>query len=373
MIKYSDKKLLSILKSKAKILGRTPKKSEIKEYYSIKVRFGSWNKGIIKAGLTPLKRYDYNKNNLIKIIKEWSEKNKRSPREEDFSKDPYLPDPSTILRKFNLEWEEILRLANLKPNLNYSHPEKYNDLELIEVIRNEYEKIHAVSLKDYDKRRSKSVPSLSYLKKRFNGNEQRLEEVIGLKNHPVRYSKKLLIKKLHLIYSTLKRTPGIQDLTLFGLNDSIYKKYFGTWLNAVKEAGLKIENPTHCKVKETDRELLEMYKIFSSKIGKALHGASAIDLNESNGIYNSDIFAVRFGSIYDLKKAAGFKPVRGGSKKYTKNELVIILRNIYKQQKRQPHISEFKKIKNIPSLSTYHRYFRTTKYNEIWKEALYEN
>jgi hypothetical protein len=54
--KIPDDELLSIVKDKAKELGRTPRPKDVKEYQTIINRWGSWNKVLELANMTPLSR-----------------------------------------------------------------------------------------------------------------------------------------------------------------------------------------------------------------------------------------------------------------------------------------------------------------------------
>ncbi|AEB77624.1 hypothetical protein ADU80_04995 [Clostridium botulinum] len=119
-------------------------------------------------------------------------------------------------------------------------------------------------------------------------------------------------------------------------------------------------------VKETDDELLQMYINFSNKIGKP---ASSVDLNNSKDIYNADVFGIRFGSMEDLKKLVGF-PVFQSTKKYTKEKLKQILLQEYKKLGRKLTYKEINENKEIPTITTFCRYFRTTKMSKVWEEVL---
>ena len=69
--------------------------------------------------------------------------------------------------------------------------------------------------------------------------------------------------------------------------------------------GLTPSHRTAVRVKETNEELLQMYIDFSNEVNPGV-GATAKQLDKSDKIYRSEVFSLRFGSINDLRKEAGF-------------------------------------------------------------------
>lgn len=54
--KYTDEDLIEILQQKAKELGRPPKTREVRQWGTIINHFGSFDKALEAAGLTPNKK-----------------------------------------------------------------------------------------------------------------------------------------------------------------------------------------------------------------------------------------------------------------------------------------------------------------------------
>lgn len=363
---YSDKDLLEIIIRTAKKLKRTPKRREVKNNSTILSRFGSWNQAIKKAGLKPNNKKSYTKKELIQIIKDYYKKNKTVPRQIDFAKNPKLPDPTTIKRKFNLSWQEILKKVNLNPRLNYLSSYNYTDEQLLQMFKKEYLRIKPRNYQELFRNR-KNIPSLNYYKKRFKCNYNGLLKKCGLSiNLNSKFTKEFLIQQIKKLYKQLKRTPTISDLDKLQISRKTFDKYFTSWNSALLEAGIPIIY-SHTSVIHTNEELIEMYKQFSEKIGKGDQGASSLDLDNSDEIYNSNVFTIRFGSMSELKKLCGYPPGKK-VKKYSKEDIEKKLLDMAKKLKRKPTNQELKNDFNLPSTSTILRYYKTTKLNDVWKE-----
>lgn len=110
-----------------------------------------------------------------------------------------------------------------------------------------------------------------------------------------------------------------------------------------------------------------MYIKFSKKLGRL---ANSKDLDNSEDIYNSDVFIIRFASMYNLKKEAN-KVLKlnidlRNREKYTKEEILNMLIKEYKNYNRRLTNVEVNNNKNLPSASTILRKFTTTKMGEVW-------
>ncbi|MBS4161479.1 hypothetical protein GWP49_30870, partial [Klebsiella pneumoniae] len=83
--KYTKEELIEMLKSRAEELGRSPKQKEVKQFQTIVKRFGSFNKGLEAAGLTPNKkrRKKYTEAELIEILQQRAEELGRSPKKRE--------------------------------------------------------------------------------------------------------------------------------------------------------------------------------------------------------------------------------------------------------------------------------------------------
>ncbi|KNF07377.1 hypothetical protein CLPU_17c00020 [Gottschalkia purinilytica] len=371
-IKYDNLYLKETLLKKAEELGRTPKRREVKHGSIIAARLGngSWNRALESVGLRVINvRKEYTKEELINIMQDWYKKHKKIPSVKKFEKDNSVPDPTTYMSKFEMKWSEVVELTlgveTLKGNESYNYTEE----QLLDMFKKEYDRIKPKSQEEFKEKKSCDTPSLTYLFDKFNTTWNGLKEMVGLDTILIRKSKEQLLKELKELADKLGKTPSIPDMEKYGLNYSAYKERFGSYNKALLEAGLEL-NSTITKVKESKEELLKMYIDFSCSIGKSLGGASAKDLDNSDKIYNSDIFRIRFGGMTGLKKKAGFI-YEEGRWKYSKKFFINILTSIYKTEGKVSN-SRLKEIllnKKI-HLTMVLTYFNTTKMSEVWKEII---
>lgn len=364
LFKYTDRELIKILKDKAKELGRTPKRREVYQNQVIKDRFGSWNEALLKANLKILKK-KYTRNELIEYAEEFYKKFNRSPTGKDFQNDIYLPDTKIILKRFG-SWNDYLTAAGLKINIIINKTKK-SKKKLLEEFRREYLRIKPTSHYDYNRRRNKRCLSVTGLETKFNcrwNDILKLAKLPIIKNH---YTDEEILSSIRELSKILKRTPSKSEYEKYYnvLGRNISERFNG-WNNALIAAGLEPRYLTPVKVKETDLQLLKMYKKFSKQIGENIYGASSLQLRLSKQIYDSNVFVTRFGSMNELRVKAGYLPLQKGHKKYTKEGLVKALKDVYK--KNNGRITN-KELAKTMSLSTLLRYFNTTKISDVWNEV----
>ncbi|MBS4161480.1 hypothetical protein GWP49_30875, partial [Klebsiella pneumoniae] len=106
---YTKEELIEILQQRSKELGRSPKKEEVKQDQTIRRNFGSFNKGLEAAGLTPGKRREYTEEELIHILQEKAKELGRSPKQME------VKQWSTIVKRFG-NFNKGLIAAGLAPN-----------------------------------------------------------------------------------------------------------------------------------------------------------------------------------------------------------------------------------------------------------------
>ena len=241
---------------------------------------------------------------------------------------------------------------------------KYSDAEIIEELKKYYLINGDISRRKYNE--DPNTFSSSTVVKRFETwtNALKLAGVYTPKKEKL--TKKQILHQLRSFYvKNLKITAKDfdQDKTVCGV--TTIRKYFGSWKNALVEANLKEKE---FKKNYSDKELIEMYREFSVKIGKEKNGATKKELLELGfpNPYNLDI---RFTSINELRKLAGFEPNRVRNV-YKKDEIASLLYNEYKKHKRILLKKEIQELENFPSLTTIFRNFKTIKMSEVWKEVL---
>lgn len=251
---------------------------------------------------------------------------------------------------------------------NKINPNLLSDMEILETIKAEYLEVSPEGCLDFFKKRKRS-PSLPYLNKRFNLTYNQILIKAGIPKENlkfVRKSKEECINIIKDLYMKLGHTPSAQQFTDEGYCTSVLINMFGSYNNAIKEAGLT-PNTYKCKASLSRYEMIKKYKAFSKSIGKP---ASARDLDCSENIFCSGAFTLKFCGMNNLRRLAGFKEVESGNKlKYSKENIAQILIEESYKVKRHLTIAEINNNERLPASLTVLKYFKTTKFYNVWAEV----
>ncbi|MEC0341950.1 homing endonuclease associated repeat-containing protein [Bacillus sonorensis] len=127
-LRYTKGQLIKILKQKAAELGRAPRQQDVEQYRTIVKHFGSFNKGLIAAGLSPIvENKPYKHEELISILQQNAKKLNRSPRFDE------IKQRHTIVKHFG-SFNNALKMAGLLPNKERSKM-VYTKEDLIEILQ----------------------------------------------------------------------------------------------------------------------------------------------------------------------------------------------------------------------------------------------
>ena len=118
-------------------------------------------------------------------------------------------------------------------------------------------------------------------------------------------------------------------------------------------------------VVESNEELISLYKSFSEKI-KATNGASMSELKKYGFKYSSTVLLRRFGNWKTVKELSGFTFKLGSL--YSKEDIIKALLLARTEKGRRLSQSEINKNKELPSLETILKFFKTTKISKVWDE-----
>lgn len=359
--------LIKEVQSLAEMLGRTPKKREFERHSAACYWFKSWNNFIQEAGLVPLKKFNLTVKDYEKYIHGFVEKHGRTPTKKDFDNDIYLPDSTTIEKALKKTWSEILVHLGYQANMRMNDFSDMTNEEILKIVKEELERIGSTTIIDYKNNRRNNTPSEKFLRYRLNMKWNEMLKLLDLKVNVEQRSKEEWLNLLRAAADNLGKTPSIYELYDYGLNESVYKLNFGSYNNAVKLAGLE-PNAIMLTVTETDDELLEMYIDLCKRLAKV---ATAKDISHYLK-YSSDVFAVRFGGINNLRRLAGYE-IYSFNRKYTKSEIKNKLAEVYKRYNKRLTKRELQELskanEEFPSISTIMRYFQTTKMNEVWEQV----
>lgn len=176
----------------------------------------------------------YNDDFLISELKRFVEENGKIPSYNDMcSKNGY---PSSIVyAKHFGSWNNALKLVGFETYKQYTNKELLDEL-----YRFVEENDRVPTTSDFNS--NKNFPSSSVYQKRFGSwNDALIEAKIEI-NKICKYDNEFLISELNRYTKENNKIPIEQD---FKDNKSfphpgVYEKHFGTWNNALKEAGLEI-------------------------------------------------------------------------------------------------------------------------------------
>ena len=239
---------------------------------------------------------------------------------------------------------------------------KYSKEELLNLLKSKNKELGRTPTS-----RDIEVKYRDALRRRFKTWNNALIEA-GLKTNRNFYTNDELSDMLKRLAIKLNKTPSVEDvLTEYNNIIDTLKERFGSYNNAIKLAKLQV-NISQTIIKETNEELLQIYKNFCNKIGKV---ASAKDLNNDKEVYNSGVFIIRFGSMQELQQLAGLTPNFNANKsRYNKVLITEMLIKAYKKYGRKLTTKEIKHNKELPDLNTILKYFKTTKISVVWLEIM---
>ncbi|MXR20317.1 homing endonuclease associated repeat-containing protein [Halobacterium bonnevillei] len=125
-----------------------------------------------------------------------------------------------------------------------------------------------------------------------------------------KYSDEELLEELHRVSEEVNGTPTSKDMNELGeFSHGPYCREFGTWSNALEEAGFETAgNRTHDGAKVSDEELLEAIRSCVQYVGRAPTS------REFNAFTDHSVTTLqtRFDSFRDAVRKAGMEPVTSG-------------------------------------------------------------
>ena len=365
--KYSDEDILDQLRDHYK---RNPKitRSSFERDKTVcsstivHERFRGFDNALLKAGI-PLQKIT--KEVIIRDLKDHYKRNGKITRK-SFNEDKMVCSGSVVSKRFG-NWRKGLEAAGIK------------EIEYVEYDREKLFKILKLKVKSgelkvkEDIKKIKGIPSIGYIEKHWDWKELFKNLGLEFRNHSytdeeiiMKYKKVKNMRKyrkMKITSTKFEKETGVSFATIFN--------HFGSWNNFLKlmDEEILVE---HSKVVHTNKELLIMYRDFSIKIGKSGTGATQDDVDESF-TYKSSVLERRFGSINKMRELLGMEIRYPGHKKYTKEILTEKLLEKYKEYGRritQKEMAKLREKEGFPGMSTFLSNFQTTKMTEIWAEVL---
>ena len=325
---------------------------------SVKNMFGSWNKGLLRAGIYIREEEKLTKEKIIKHLKKFHSKNGKITVEE-FEVDKDFCSVVSVQRIFG-SWNKGLIEAGLREE-NYVEYEKEKLLLILK------EKVKTGELNyEGDIDAIKGVPSAHYVRKLWSWRE--LSKKLGLKRTVKEYTD----EEIYEAYEKVKKKYKVVSLPIMqketGIGYGVFKNHYGGWNNFLIMLNESIHE--HVEITQTDEELIKMYRDFSIKIGKEKYGAEKKDIDEKGFIYSSASLAFRFTGMTNLRRLAGFEIKWARPCVYSKELLKEILHIEYMKRSKKMLIREIEKNPELPSIGTFFKHFQTSSMNKIWEEVL---
>ncbi|MFS8355163.1 homing endonuclease associated repeat-containing protein (plasmid) [Bacillus nitratireducens] len=376
-MKYTDEELLNILKETSKRLGKSPRTKDVSEYGTIISRFESWNKALEKAGLSINKERSYAhipNDQLISIVKNWIEKHNKIPNRKEWDELDNVPSPETYRVRFNKTWSEFLEMIGYgkakKNHYRFKNANITNEEVLIQFkseIYNILKKTNkSITTEIYNEYKDPNFLSSHGLLARFNKTWSELlilAECPKTRINKYKFSKEELASVIREIAIKVNKTPSLIDLQKEGIAESQIYRLFKTYQDALIYSNIDVVFSKIDKVTETQEDLLKIYIDFCEKIGKV---ASAKDLNQSDEIYNANVFSIRFNGLNNLRKLANLPTCVRNNRRYSKDELKRILILLYKEK--GGRLTNKELLEHKLHSTTIMRYFETTSMNSVWED-----
>ncbi len=213
-------------------------------------------------------------------------------------------------------------------------------LELIKLLKKAFQELgHTPSNKEMNK--LKGYPSATTFRNQFGSWNKALEAAgLVVKKEQKFYSQKELIDYLQKAAVELGHSPFINEMDeLKGYpSSSAFVYQFGSWNEALKAAGLKVN-----RIKEYSREELITY--LQKAVKELGRTPSGDEMNKLNGYPSVTAFTNQFGSWNEAIEAAGLKKFG-----YTEDQLINYLQKAAKELGHTPSTIEMGKLKGYPSL-----------------------
>lgn len=283
-----------------------------------------------------------------------------------------MDDRCIYTRRFG-SWNKALAAAGLKPEFHTKKGWDMSDEELISLIRPLIDKIGSTKKNDYEANRGDDLPSCTYLNIRFKGWNNFLIRAGFTKDdvNLYRTSKEEYIRQIrNYVESHDGRIPTIDEWKAAGYSSQI-REIFPTFNDAIIAAGFDPNRVRPSAVTESDEELIQMYVDFSNKLG---YPATYNDLLRSSDIYSPNVFALRFGTLNNLRERAGLDTSSRGSK-YDTEELRQMLID-FNGKYGKPTVKNMRalfKSEGLPDVGTFLRHFHVTSTNKLWDKICRED
>lgn len=290
--------LLAELQDLAAELSKTPSQRDMTQRggasaKTYQKKFGSWNKALREAGLEVNKEQNIAKSDLIDELLRLADELERTPTSRDMAENGKYAS-SNYTNKFD-SWNDAVREAGLDPT-------RYRDIPrqklLSELERLTEELGHTPTAPEMTQHGCFSQNA--YWREFGSWNSALKEANIGI-NREKNISESDLVNELHRLGEELGQTPSAADMDNEGrFSVGTYERQFGSWNEAIKEAGLDLNNRSDIP----KLELLNAIQRLADEMGQT---PTAVDM-EQEGEFGWATYKSTFGSWNTAVRMAGLKP-----------------------------------------------------------------
>lgn len=327
--RYSEKELIDKLQRLSKELEHTPRRMDINEcdycpnIDTYERHFGSYEKAIIEAGLTPCKPgIQITDEELIEKLKEAANSFGHMPSMTELTWAKIYPNPSTYADRFG-SWKNALKKAGFEKSKKFISDEK-----LLQDLRDAAKELkHTPTYWEMDALKKYSNPRT--IAGRFGSWGSSIKKA-GLE--PIRrgYSKEELFEHMKRLKSSFGQLPTFGEMLADGPSPYTYKNHFGSWEKA-KQAFEEYELLAESKprimgdYKKEGLNYLVLRQIIFNLVDSGTAKESGIDVSTNERLKHMKFVSENFEALCNRMKLNTNKSIKLD---YEKKEEMYVLKLI---------------------------------------------
>jgi len=311
--RYEKKELIEKLQRLSKELDHTPRRIDINSsdhcpnVDTYERQFGSYEKAIIEAGLTPCRPcVQITDEELIKELKDAASTLNHAPSISELSWMKRYPNPSTYVERFG-SWKDALKKAGFEKTTKFISDEK-----LLQDLRNATKELnHTPTYWEMDAMKKYSNPRT--IADRFGSWGNSIKKA-GLE--PVRkgYSDDELFSHMRRLKNRLGRLPTSGEMLNDGPSPDTYKNHFGSWKKAKQafgEHGLSVESKPRVMegIKKEELNYITLRQIMFNLVDRGISDASETGLPKAESLKYMEFVSKNFEALCDRMKLKATKSV----------------------------------------------------------------
>lgn len=291
------RELLNEINRLADKLNGPPTVEDIREHGEFAVttyerRFGSWNESLNKAGLEYNIQSNISRSELIEKLVRFADELGGTPSKPEMNRQgPFSA--NTYIREFE-SWNQAIEQAGLQTNVEQNVSEN----KLIKEIKRLAEEDRAPSRRDMD--HHGEFASSTYSREFGSWNEAIREAGLEI-NKLDKIPREKLLSEITRLADDLDSTPSIYEMNEYGrYGYRAYRNEFGSWNNAVNEAGLDTNANYNISKKKLKNEI--------QSLADQLNRAPTEREMDKYGKFSGGAYYRQFGSWNEAITESGLDP-----------------------------------------------------------------